>query len=348
MELRSLSGAILSLFLIFISACSSNSDPQSSSEQNLQPYTWEREEGNESEDLECPAGGVSPSVGIVGGEQVLKDSWIAKGTVFIVQEFSDFGNRKTSICTGSLIDANIVITAAHCVDRSEFNYQSNLSVYFTHQPECESANHSLNKKRRSVTAVRIHPLWDPMSSQTTNRGDLALVRISEKAPKGYSPLKLSSQFIPVPSGFPILITGYGMVNPDYYGEFGGPISLRVGTAPPISEEERAYLKQLTGAIDGTAGAYQFDNLSANEMLYIDQSKGQGICGGDSGGPSIVKDANGRFVVTGVASFVMNPRDSNLLCAYVAAHTSVVYHKAWIESAFREIRNENSVLETLFY
>jgi len=347
MELRNLSFAIVSAFFIFTSACSSN-DPADVS--NLQPYSWEREDGGESEDATCPTGGVSPATGtgIVGGEQVLKDSWVAKGTVFIVQEFEEYGDRKTSICTGSLIDSNIVLTAAHCVDQSRSSYESNLSVYFTHQPECESSHNSLDRKKRRATALRIHPLWDPMSSQTTNRGDLALIRITGKAPDGYTPLKLSNEFVPVPESFPILITGYGMVNPDYYGDFGGPISLRIGTAPPISDAEKQNLRELTGASEGTPEATEFDNLPENEMLYIDQAQGQGICGGDSGGPSIVKNSAGQFVVTGVASFVMNPQNSNLLCAYVAAHTSIVFHKTWIQKAFQEIRNENSVLPNPFY
>lgn len=348
MELRVLLKVLFSFFIFIAAACSSPSDQKDSSNQQESPYTWEREEGEQGESVECHSGGVSPSVGIVGGENVQKDSWVASGVVFIIQEYEDFGSKRTSICTGSLIDTNMVLTAAHCVDQSQFNYRKNLKVYFTSQPECESINNTLERRKRLVSGVRIHPLWNPLSSSTTNRGDIALLRLAQKAPAPYVPLKLAAQFIPIPDGFPVIITGFGMVNPDYYGDFGGPISLRIGEAPPITPAERAQLAELVGpGANGTSPTAEFENLPGNEMIYIDQTQGQGICGGDSGGPSILKNQNGDFVVTGVASFVMNPMNHNALCAYVAAHTSVVFHRGWIESAFRDLKNGDSTLETPF-
>ena len=226
------------LFLSFLSltmACSSQRDSQNASAGGESPYTWEREEGDQGESAECQSGGVSPSVGIVGGEPVLQNSWVSKGVVFIIQDYTEYGNRHSSICTGSLIDKNLVLTAAHCVDRSQSS-PSNVSVYFTSQPECESVNNTLESKKRKASAVRIHPLWDPLSSQTTNRGDVALVRISGQAPSAYNPLKLSAQFQSIPDGFPILITGFGMVNPDYYGDRSPCESVRFRQSPLLSKD----------------------------------------------------------------------------------------------------------------
>ncbi len=281
-----------------------------------------------------------PQAGIVGGEAVQTDSWIAKGVVFVVQEYQVDRETKTSICTGSLIDKNLVLTAAHCVDKSQ-NNTAQLSVYFTAIPECDSQHGRLHQSKKSVAEVRIHPNWTTNSTAAANRGDLAMIRIYGKAPNTYEPLKLTKEFIPLNDAQKITVAGYGMTNPNYYGDFGGSISLRFAEATPISATEKTYLTQLTD------DAAEFSNLSANEMLYIDQSQGRGVCGGDSGGPSFLKNAAGEPVVTGVASYVMNPRDSTRLCAYVAAHTSTYFHKIWIETTFRAMRTAESSYETPF-
>lgn len=276
--------------------------------------------------------------GIVGGEAVDANSWIAKGIVFLMQEYQVDREMRTSICTATLIDRNLILTAAHCVDRAANNV-ARLSVFFTYRPECDSQMGKLHQSKKSVAEVRIHPFWNPSSTASTNRGDLAMIRIYGKAPNQYQPMKLTKEFIPLAAEKKVTIAGYGMTNPDYYGDFGGSISLRVAEATPISELEKTYLTQLTD--DST----EFSNLSSNEMLYIDQSRGKGVCGGDSGGPSFLKNAQGEYVVTGVASFVMNPNNSNRLCAYVAAHTSTYFHKTWIESTFRQMRTLESSYET---
>jgi secreted trypsin-like serine protease len=83
------------------------------------------------------------------------------------------------------------------------------------------------------------------------------------------------------------------------------------------------------------------------MLYIDQSQGRGICGGDSGGPSIMKNLSGEDVITGIASFVMNPDDPFKLCGYVAAHTSVYFHRDWLQKTFDELKTNETILQTPF-
>jgi len=272
--------------------------------------------------------------GIVGGEAVDNNSWIAKGVVFVVQEYQVDRDTRTSICTGSLIDRNLVLTAAHCVDKSRAN-TAQLSIYFTTQPECDSQHGRLHQSKKSVAEVRVHPYWSSSNNTATNRGDLAMIRIYGKAPNTYEPVKLTKDFIPLPETQKVTIAGYGMTNPDYYGDFGGSISLRFTDAFPITAVEKTYLQQLTDDVN------EFNNQPSNEMLYIDQSRGRGVCGGDSGGPSFITNAQSEPVVTGVASYVMNPKDSNRLCAYVAAHTSTYFHKIWIETTFNEMRTSES-------
>ncbi len=292
----------------------------------------------------------SRPIGIVGGEDVPKNNWLGKGIAFLMQNYrSEDGRNRNSICTASLIDKNILLTAAHCVDKFVEGTESSLSVYFTNKPECENSKGQLGRVKRQVSAVRIHPYWNPNEARMQNRGDLALIRLKDKAPDYYKPLQLASQFVPLSEITPILVAGYGMVNPNYYGEFGGDISLRVTQVQGISPEKKMSLLSLTQAHDAADEEYrEFDNTAANEMLYVDQSQGKGICGGDSGGPSLMKTPAGQDVITGVASFVMNPEDPYLLCGYVAAHTSVIYYKDWISTTFEELRNADTQARSPFH
>ncbi len=315
---------------------------------------WSADQGNQAVEPECtyPNGNQNQPhapIGIIGGQEVQGNSWVSQGIVMIVQKYSDAdGSSHSSICTGSLVDQNVILTAAHCVDQSRASNPTNLSVYFSNKPECENLRHTLDKKKRTVSAVRIHPFWSPEDTRTENRGDIALIRIRGKAPKPYKPLNLAKGFIAMPESAPVLIAGYGMVNPNYYGDFGGPISLRVGQAQALSGEERQMLLDLLRNSDEVNGSpAEFNNSESNEMLYIDQTHGQGICAGDSGGPALMKNPQGQSVITGVASFVMNPYDSSLLCGYVAAHTSVIYHHDWLERTFQELKNSDSQKQTLF-
>jgi secreted trypsin-like serine protease len=278
--------------------------------------------------------------GIVGGQAVDGTSPVSKGIVFLMQQYQVDNTSRTSICTATLIDTNLIITAAHCVDRSQNNV-ANLSVYFTYRPECDSQLGRLHQSKKSVAEVRIHPFWNPNNNLATSRGDLAMIRIYGKAPSTYHPMKLAKDFVPMTDDEKITIAGYGMTNPDYYGSFGGSVALRMAEASPITAVQKNFLIQLTD------DANEFNNQSSNEMLYIDQTHGKGVCGGDSGGPSFAKNAAGDMVVTGVASFVMNPNNSNRLCAYVAAHTSTYFHKNWIETTFRQMRTAESLNETPF-
>lgn len=339
--------SLLCLSFLFM-ACAKPADSKPAA-TSVAPYDWNSDEGAADDTSnDCQSTNNRPA-GIVGGQDVHTNNWLAEGIVFLMQTFKDTeGVEHTSICTASLIDTNIVLTAAHCVDKYK-DEGTKINVYFTPQPQCEKSHGRLQKKKRSVVEVRIHPNWTPDETKTTDRGDLAMIRIGGRAPASYKPLKLATEFLPLSESIPVLVAGYGMVNPDYFGDFGGEISLRVTQAPGISASEKEALVSLAGS-DYSAFPIlpnEFDNAPTNEMLYIDQSHGRGICGGDSGGPSLMKTPTGQDVVTGVASFVMNPSDPTMLCGYVAAHTSVFFHKDWITQTFQQLRNQDSTLLTPF-
>lgn len=342
---------LLILSSLWISGCAKEADRQPAATFT---YDWNRDQGIDEEDIaECTdssqRGPPELPAGIVGGEQVQNSNWLGRGIVFLMQNYqSEEGKDRSSICTATLIDTNVILTAAHCVDRSTGDQMKNLSVYFTSKPECENNRGRLHKLKRRVVSVKVHPYWNPDDTKLTDRGDIALVKFSGRAPKGYKPLKLANEFIPVNEVSPVLVAGYGMVNPNYYGDFGGDIELRVTSVQGISAEKRESLWRINQSnfAANDSERHLFSNQYGNEMLYIDQSQGRGICGGDSGGPSLMKNSRGEDVITGVASFVMNPEDPYLLCGYVGAHTSVLFHKNWLNETFSQLRSKDSQLQTL--
>lgn len=302
-------------------------------------------------------------VGIVGGKTLHKDSWLAKGIVFIVQEYEENNVRKTSMCTGSLVDQNIVLTAAHCVDKAKYSYHKDIRVYFSNQPECDKESGQLKNVRREVDAMKIHGNWrskghpDHGKFQAV-RGDVALLRLSEKAPADFYPLKLSEDFIDMKASSNILLAGYGQTNVDYEGKYSldnEGVLLRMTQTNPLPAPMRAKVMQMIAETAKQIEARTLsgddlivtDNKAYNDVVFLDQSRGTGACAGDSGGPSLMKNQKGMFVVTGIASFVMHPTNKREACGYAAAYSSVSYYKDWIDDNFKLIKNADSAKEHLF-
>ncbi len=313
-------------------SCAQKTDPAPPNKKN---YQYSEDRNHASDEALCATGTFETA--IVGGEKVKKTSWVSQGTVFIFIYQKDL--NKQTMCSGTLIDRNIVLTAAHCVDESVDNPE-NISVFFSSQPDCDRENEVLEPKKRSVESIIVHPAWNTNGLHAIGHGDLALLRLQGRAPGDSRAVRLSPEFLMAPAQ-PILLAGFGMVTPNYYStKPNAPVSLRATYTHELTADQRAYLVSIASVNRNPSPAelQEFDNLATNELLYVDQSQGDGICGGDSGGPSFMKDSRGEYVQVGVASFVMNPFDPSLLCGYAAAHTSVYFMRDWLERAFSEIKN----------
>lgn len=127
--------------------------------------------------------------------------------------------RGAAFCTASVIAPDVLITAAHCVDKPE-----HLRVYWPG-----------GDLTREVRDVRVHPGFRPDAPRTREVSiDLALVRTKEPLPSSFTPVPL--EWEPrVEPGAPFTIVGYGLTR-ENEGRTGGKLHAgELAVRDPISK-----------------------------------------------------------------------------------------------------------------
>lgn len=244
-----------------------------------------------------PSGcGVKPTVvsNIVGGTVAPQGAW----PWLVSMRYS--GSHS---CGGSLITANWVLTAAHCVDgRSSAgqipNYSFQIGVDVRNQPNPWT-------HVRSVNSVIMHPSYN----RNTFANDVALMRLS-------APAVLDGRYV-VPTCLPT-------VNSNLDGQFvwaagWGTLSSGASTLP-----QAAYQVQLPKTSDADCTAYYSNSYQPTTMICAGRRGGnQDTCQGDSGGPlSWRSTANGLWNVVGITSWGYGCGDIGVY-SRVATYTSCI-------------------------
>lgn len=211
----------------------------------------------------CGRGVVSPLIygdGIVNGKPVANQDIVSKSVVALVAEGAD----GQSLCTGSVVNEETILTAAHCVEGEP----RRIAVIFN--PKVSGVDQGVV---RMADRFLQNPRWN-ISDRRKDRGDLALVHFSGGLPAGYQPVAFLTEKTPLTNGATVILAGYGVTS--------GKSSKGAGT-----------LREAPTTIEG-----QFSNTE-----IMTDGRTSSVCFGDSGGPAFIQTENG-LVQWGVASSVM--------------------------------------------
>ena len=205
-------------------------------------------------------------------------------------------------CTGSIVDASHVLTAAHCVfdeagnmaQPSQLLVRAGISSFPT--PLATDA-----EQDRTVTAVRIHPGYTWTGAPTPD--DVAVLALS-------TPLDLSGPAVQAvalptpgasyPAGTPVGLAGFGRQSPT-----GGT----TGT-----------LEWMTGTVDpqGSCGEPGGGLIANNGIVICASSSTSAVCNGDSGSGLVTVDPQPTLIGVVSAGSAACQAGSHSLFTYTGA------------------------------
>jgi len=220
--------------------------------------------------LEAATASVGRNVPQVVGGAPINSSAVPWQVLFII--------NKTTLCSGSLISATTVVSAAHCfAGVSPGVVQGWTGV--TSIPDRDKGS------KLAISGVTVHPGYDT----ATSANDIAIIQLSAPADIAGAARVISLPLAQDPASWPQAgtaagISGWGAVKND-----GPPSDLLRGAAI-----------QVLGSPADTCGQYGSSFSAANSICAGVPGGGIDTCQGDSGGPLVVM-VNGLPVLAGLTS-----------------------------------------------
>lgn len=265
-------------------------------------------------------GGFAGDANIVNGQSVSADSPESLATVALYlskgQDVS--GTQITNFCTGTLIASDLVLTAAHCIADlskelgvSESLLAKNIAVGFGRKV-MTVIDSSTRDNLRLVKSFAVHPKYEAGSVANVDHKpmyDVALIRLTEKAPSSARPAFLPADNTALEKGQLIRLVGFGVLN--------GETDLRA-----------TRMMEVDVTIDNA-------DFSLTQFTYLAVG-GKASCSGDSGGPAYYRTGRGELVILGVTSW------GDQQCQRLGAYTSVPFFVDWIKSTARQLKTALSL------
>lgn len=269
---------------------------------------------------------------IINGSDVKATDAIATSVVAVY-------NTKTKyLCTGTLIDTNVVLTAAHCAPEKP----SQLKIIFSTDIDDTMNSRELDIIQQlmlTVTDFQSHPKWNPNNETVeVNTSDIALIKFKGEIPKGYAPASFLDSYSGLKIGDTVSVAGFGVdyvdiskkIDPKKYHNIDEAIAMGTIICEDDKNGNHVTCSKVEMSGDGILRKTEAPIAFIFETEISLREGKTGTCSGDSGGPAFIKKADAYYLL-GVTS-----RGSSL-CNDIGVYTNAIYYKKWITDTSKTLK-----------
>lgn len=262
---------------------------------------------------------------IMNGRAVISSDAVSKHVVAV------YDTRVGGLCTGTLIDTNIVITAAHCAPKKA----SHAKIIFATDVDYVMNSHEPDIKQEYILSVvdfKVGPKWNPNDEAEFDIGDIAIYKFKGQLPAGYSPAKLITDKNDLNVGTSVTLAGFGVdtiitkkINPKTYPNLEEAISYG-----EVVCEENGECVSVESEGDGILRMTEAPISEFKDTEVIVDEKKAGTCSGDSGGPAFIQK-EGELLLFGVTS------RGGALCNDIGVYTNVLSYTQFITETVKRFK-----------